>query len=93
VETLSFLVPGLFGYRMDTPGGGNYWVPSGATRRGTVTSRKGSKARAARLDPVFGRRLLRRGIGAAGGGVGGRPVFPERESVFALAQRRASGFG
>jgi hypothetical protein len=25
VETLSFLVPGLFGYRMDTPDGGNYW--------------------------------------------------------------------
>jgi hypothetical protein len=25
VETLNFLVPGLFGYRMDTPEGGNYW--------------------------------------------------------------------
>ncbi|MBC8096282.1 MAG: hypothetical protein H7Y43_10750 [Akkermansiaceae bacterium] len=24
-ETLSFLVPGLFGYRMETPEGGNYW--------------------------------------------------------------------
>ena len=24
-ETLSLLVPGLFGYRMDTPGGGQYW--------------------------------------------------------------------
>jgi hypothetical protein len=25
VETLGVLVPGLFGYRMDTPNGGNYW--------------------------------------------------------------------
>lgn len=25
VEALGFVVPGLFGYRMDTPGGGNYW--------------------------------------------------------------------
>ncbi|HWQ91162.1 MAG TPA: protein kinase, partial [Clostridia bacterium] len=24
-ETLGLVVPGLFGYRMDTPGGGNYW--------------------------------------------------------------------
>jgi hypothetical protein len=24
-ETLSLVVPGLFGFRMDTPGGGNYW--------------------------------------------------------------------
>lgn len=24
-ESLSLIVPGLFGYRMDTPGGGNYW--------------------------------------------------------------------
>jgi len=24
-ETLGIIVPGLFGYRMDTPGGGNYW--------------------------------------------------------------------
>ena len=25
VETFGIIVPGLFGYRMDTPGGGNYW--------------------------------------------------------------------
>jgi hypothetical protein len=25
IETLGIAVPGLFGYRMDTPGGGNYW--------------------------------------------------------------------
>src|SRR5204863_2524682 len=24
-ETLSLIIPGLFGYRMDTPDGGNYW--------------------------------------------------------------------
>ena len=29
VETLSFLVPGLFGYRMDTPDGGVYWGKGG----------------------------------------------------------------
>jgi len=29
VETLSFIVPGLFGYRMDTPDGGNYWGKEG----------------------------------------------------------------
>ncbi|MCL5098336.1 MAG: hypothetical protein M1608_12580, partial [Candidatus Omnitrophica bacterium] len=25
IETLRVIIPGLFGYRMDTPGGGNYW--------------------------------------------------------------------
>ena len=29
VETLGLIVPGLFGYRMDTPGGGNYWGAMG----------------------------------------------------------------
>lgn len=28
-ETLGFFVTGLFGYRMDTPGGGNYWGRAG----------------------------------------------------------------
>ena len=28
-EALSLVVPGLFGYRMDTPGGGNYWGAAG----------------------------------------------------------------
>lgn len=28
-ETLGFFVPGLFGYRMDTPQGGNYWGAMG----------------------------------------------------------------
>jgi hypothetical protein len=28
-ETLRVLIPGLFGYRMDTPEGGNYWGSSG----------------------------------------------------------------
>lgn len=31
VETLGILVPGLFGYRMDTPDGGNYWGAVGQT--------------------------------------------------------------
>lgn len=25
IETLRVIIPGLFGYRLDTPGGGNYW--------------------------------------------------------------------
>lgn len=29
-ETLGTLIPGLFGYRMDTPDGGNYWGLSGS---------------------------------------------------------------
>jgi len=29
-ETLSLVVPGLFGYRMDTPGGGEYWGAVGS---------------------------------------------------------------
>ncbi len=28
-ETLGLIVPGLFGYRMDTPGGGEYWGAAG----------------------------------------------------------------
>ena len=28
-EALGLIVPGLFGYRMDTPGGGNYWGAAG----------------------------------------------------------------
>jgi hypothetical protein len=36
VETLEIVVPGLFGYRMDTPEGGNYW---GAIGRGGETMR------------------------------------------------------
>jgi len=36
VETLGIVVPGLFGYRMDTPDGGNYW---GVIGRGAGTIR------------------------------------------------------
>ena len=32
-ETLSLVVPGLFGFRMDTPEGGNYWGRMGRPRR------------------------------------------------------------
>jgi hypothetical protein len=38
VESLRVVVPGLFGYRMDTPGGGNYWGSVGQTP-GVITSR------------------------------------------------------
>ncbi len=31
VETLRVVIPGLFGYRMDTPDGGNYWGSVGQT--------------------------------------------------------------
>ena len=30
IESLSLVVPGLFGYRMDTPGGGDYWGRGGS---------------------------------------------------------------
>lgn len=38
VETLRLIIPGLFGYRMDTPAGGNYWGAVGQTP-GVITSR------------------------------------------------------
>lgn len=31
IETLRLIIPGLFGYRMDTPNGGNYWGAVGQT--------------------------------------------------------------
>lgn len=31
IETLRIIIPGLFGYRMDTPDGGNYWGSVGQT--------------------------------------------------------------
>lgn len=37
LETLRILIPGLFGYRMDTPGGGAYW--GGVGQDGTPQSR------------------------------------------------------
>jgi hypothetical protein len=38
VETLRVIVPGLFGYRMDTPNGGNYWGAVGQAP-GVIQSR------------------------------------------------------
>lgn len=43
-ETLSLIMPGVFGYRMDTPGGGNYWGAMGrdqAWYRYFASDRKG----------------------------------------------------
>ena len=41
VETLRAVVPGLFGYRLDTPGGGNYWGRVGE-RPGVLARHSGS---------------------------------------------------
>jgi len=41
LETLRIVIPGLFGYRMDTPGGGNYWGRVGE-RPGVLARHSGS---------------------------------------------------
>ena len=61
-ETLSLVVPGLFGYRMDTPDGGEYW---GAVGRAPAWDRYFENGRA-RFAPegiaaFLGWRVLRRG--------------------------------
>jgi hypothetical protein len=92
-ETLSLAVPGLFGYRMDTPGGGEYW---------------GAVGRAAAWDRYFksGRqgpppsKLLRF---SGGGCYVGVPVLllavwaavqslRRKDSVFSLPQRKLVWF-
>ena len=43
-ETLSLAVPGLFGYRMDTPNGGNYWGAMGRDSAWDRFSKMAAKA-------------------------------------------------
>jgi len=96
VETLSLLVPGLFGYRMDTPEGGNYWGRIG--RHGAWDRYFASGKQEPRPDP---NRLSIRYSG--GGSYAGVIValialwtvvqaFRKRESVFPAAQRKLIWF-
>ena len=88
-EALGIVVPGLFGYRMDTPGGGNYWGGAGrepAIDRWMDGGRKGEQ-------PGGFMRF------SGGGNYAGILVvlvaawavfqgFRKKDSVFALASRR-----
>ena len=78
-ETLSLVVPGLFGYRMDTPDGGEYWGAVGrspAWDRYFQNGRQGSPP--AGLLRLLGRRGLHRGACPAAGGLGGRAILASK---------------
>ena len=92
-ETLSLAVPGLFGYRMDTPDGGEYW---GAVGRDPAWDRYFADGKQG--PPPGG--LLRF---SGGGSYAGVPVlllaiwaavqaFRRKDSVFGLPQRRLLWF-
>ena len=93
VEALSFVVPGLFGYRLDTPGGGNYW---GAVGRDPAWDR--FFASGAQGTPPSG--FIRFSGGGSYAGVFVMLVaawalvqsLRKEQSVFALAHRRAIWF-
>jgi hypothetical protein len=93
VEVLSFIVPGLFGYRMDTPDGGNYW---GAIGRDAAWDR--FFASGAQGTPPSG--FIRYSGGGVYGGVLVALVaawvaaqsLRKDKSVFALAHRKAIWF-
>ena len=93
VETLSFVVPGLFGHRMDTLGGGNYW---GAVGRDPAWDR--FFASGAQGTPPSG--SIRFSGGGSYAGVFVMLVAAwalvqsvrKEQSVFALAHRRAIWF-
>lgn len=89
VETLQFAVPGLFGYRMDTPDGGNYW---GGVGRDPALDRYFAAGSQGEPPPGFMRFtgggiysgvlvLLLAGWAAAQG-------FRRKESLFSPPQRR-----
>lgn len=89
VETLQFSVPGLFGYRMDTPGGGNYWGAVGRDPNWDRYFAAGSQG-----EPPQG--FLRQTGGGLYAGIlvllvgawAAAQGFRGKESVFALSQRR-----
>ena len=93
METLSFVVPGLFGHRMDTLGGGNYW---GAVGRDPAWDR--FFASGAQGTPPSG--SIRFSGGGSYAGVFVMLVAAwalvqsvrKEQSVFALAHRRAIWF-
>lgn len=92
-ETLSLMVPGLFGYRMDTPGGGDYW---GAIGRAPAWDRYFENGKEGK--PPTG--LLRY---SGGGSYVGVPVLlvafwaalqalRRKDSAFSLLQRKVLWF-
>ena len=95
-ETLSLLVPGLFGYRMDTPEGGNYWGRIG--RHGAWDRYFASGKQEPRPDP--NRLSIRYSGGGSYAGVivalialwSVAQAFRKRESAFPTAQRKMIWF-
>jgi len=92
VETLSLIIPGLFGYRMDTPGGGNYW---GAVGRDAAWDRYFSSGKQGE-PPNPNVQFIRH---AGGGSYAGVLVFViaawavaqsfrKKDSAFTLANRK-----
>jgi len=53
IETLGIAVPGLFGYRMDTPGGGNYWGAVGRDAIWESYIASGEEGTAPNQDPYI----------------------------------------
>ena len=93
VEALGFVVPGLFGYRMDTPEGGNYWGAVGQDPEWDRFFASGAKG-----TPPSG--FIRFSGGGSYAGVFVVLValwtvvqsFRKEQSVFALAHRKAIWF-
>ena len=95
-EATALLVPGLFGFRMDSPGGGEYW--GGIGRNPELDDwldggRKGPQP--VWLLAVRGRRELSWRTGGAGGALGGGtgaaqgrcPFHPSREEATLVLER------
>jgi hypothetical protein len=91
-ETLSMLIPGLYGFRMDTPDGGNYW---GRCGRDPAWDRYFAAAKEGKA-PERPRGFIRYGGGGPYAGVvivfialwGLLQAFRKRASVFTLAERK-----
>ena len=95
-ETLGLIVPGLFGYRMDTPDGGNYWGRCG--RHGAWDRYFASGKKEPRPDPrVY---FIRYGGGGLYAGLvvvliglwAAAQAFRKGDSVFSATQRRLIWF-
>ncbi|MBI3853387.1 MAG: hypothetical protein HY298_24330 [Verrucomicrobia bacterium] len=90
IETLQYLVPGLFGYRMDTPGGGNYWGSMGQDPEWTRYLDSGRQG-----QPPTGRMLRFTGGSTYGGLVvlvlalwGVLQSFRKSSSPFSVSERK-----
>lgn len=92
-ETLDLIVPGLFGYRMDTPGGGNYWGAMGRDPAWYRYYEQGKKG----APPQGFFRYTGRGfyIGITIAFIGlwaALQSFRNKDSVFALPERKLIWF-